>query len=181
MYFVSLAAWLSFRHAKLTAGGEGRVRILLIECVSFFPHPTALAFSQDQMHTLTQTRKVRRHVERPKRDREQFASVNLWITDRYRLMFDSGCSFSLKNDLMMMFFSLIYFFAPFSIFYIPHNYVILQTMPHAIPQTRSAFYPHRIWYTLISRNWKELATMSCNNIIITILKIFPTKKMKSKC
>ena len=32
-----------------------------------------------------------------------------------------------------MFFSLIYFFAPFSIFDIPHNYVILQTMPHAIP------------------------------------------------
>ena len=79
--FPYLAAWLSFRHAKLTAGGEGRVRILAIECVSFFPHPTALAFFQDQMHTLTQTRKVRRHVERPKRDREQFASVDLWITD----------------------------------------------------------------------------------------------------
>ena len=79
-----------------------------------------------------------------------------------------------------MFFSLIYFFAPFSIFYIPHNYVILQSMPHAIPQTRSAFYPHRTWYTLISRNWKELATVSCNIIIITILKIFPIKKLKSK-
>ena len=48
---------------------------------SFFPHPTALAFFHDQMHTLTQTRKVRRHVERPKGDREQFASVDLWITD----------------------------------------------------------------------------------------------------
>ena len=36
LYFVSLAAWLSFRHAKLTAGGKGRVRILAIECV-FFP------------------------------------------------------------------------------------------------------------------------------------------------
>ena len=42
-----------------------------------------------------------------------------------------------------MFFSLIYFFAPFSIFYILHNYVILQAVPHAIPQTHSAFYPHR--------------------------------------
>ena len=31
-----------------------------------------------------------------------------------------------------MFFSLIYFLTPFSIFYIPHNYVILQAMPHAI-------------------------------------------------
>ena len=64
MYIVSLAAWLSFRHAKLTAGGEGRV--LAIECVSFFlffPHPTALAFFHDQTHTLTQTRKVRRHAK----------------------------------------------------------------------------------------------------------------------
>ena len=42
-----------------------------------------------------------------------------------------------------MFLSLIYFFAPFSIFYIPHNYVIPQAMPHAIPQTHSAFHPHR--------------------------------------
>ena len=82
MYIVSLAAWLSFRHAKPTAGGEGRV--LAIECVSFFlffPHPTALAFFHDQMHTLTQTRKVRRQVEGPEGDREQFASVDLWITD----------------------------------------------------------------------------------------------------
>ena len=84
MYFVSLAAWLSFRHAKLTAGGEGRVRILAIECVSFFlfpSHPTALAFFYTQTHTLTPTRKVRGHVERPKGDREQFASLDFWITD----------------------------------------------------------------------------------------------------
>ena len=37
----------------------------------------------------------------------------------------------------------IYFFSLFSINYIPHNYVITQAMPHAIPQTHSAFYPHR--------------------------------------
>ena len=42
-----------------------------------------------------------------------------------------------------MLFCLIYFFTPFSISYIPHNYVIPQAMPHAIPQIRSAFYPHR--------------------------------------
>ena len=42
------------------------------------------------------------------------------------------------NDARMPF-SLIYFFAPISIFYIPHNYVIPQAMPHAIPQTHSAF------------------------------------------
>ena len=29
------------------------------------------------------------------------------------------------------------------IYYSPHNYVIPQAIPHAIPQTRSAFYPHR--------------------------------------
>ena len=31
--------------------------------------------------------------------------------------------------------SLIYFFAPFPIDYILHNYVIPQAMPHAIPQS----------------------------------------------
>ena len=40
-------------------------------------------------------------------------------------------------------FSLIYFFKSFCIYYITHNYVIPQAMPHAIPQTHSAFYPHR--------------------------------------
>ena len=57
LYFVSLAAWLGFRHAKLTAGGEGRVRILAIECVSFslvfLSLPNALAFFYDQKLTLT--------------------------------------------------------------------------------------------------------------------------------
>ena len=84
MYFVSLAVWLSFRHAKLTADGEGRVRILAIEGVSFFLFfslPTVLAFFHDQMDTLTQIRKARRHAERPKGDREQFASLDFWIAD----------------------------------------------------------------------------------------------------
>ena len=83
LYFVSLAAWLSFRHAKLTAGGEGQVQILAIERVffSFFPLPTVLAFFHDQTHTLTQSRKVRRHPERLKGDKEQFSSLNFWITD----------------------------------------------------------------------------------------------------
>ena len=34
-----------------------------------------------QTHTLTQTRKVRRQGERSKGDREQFASLDFWITD----------------------------------------------------------------------------------------------------
>ena len=41
-------------------------------------------------------------------------------------------------------FTLISFFESFCIYYIPHNYVIPQAMPHAIPQTDSAFYPHRL-------------------------------------
>ena len=40
-------------------------------------------------------------------------------------------------------FSFIYFFKSFCIYYIPHNYVIPQAMPHAIPQTHSTSYPHR--------------------------------------
>ena len=86
LYFVSLAAWLSFRHAKLTAGGEGRVRILAIECLSFFPFfsffPTALAFFHDQNHIPTQTRKVQRHTEGPKGDKSgSLHALDFWITD----------------------------------------------------------------------------------------------------
>ena len=69
------------------------------------------------------------------------------------------------------FFSLVYFFASFSIFFNPHNYVILQTMPHAIPQTCSAFYPHRTWYTLISRNWKGMANFQQKEIEIQMLNV----------
>ena len=98
-YFVSLAAWFSFQHAKLT-GREGRVRILVIQCV-FFSLPTVfnLYCLHDQTHTLTQTRKVRRDAEMPKGDREQFASLTRFLD--YRLIFDSGCSFSLKYDLIL--------------------------------------------------------------------------------
>ena len=44
-------------------------------------------------------------------------------------------------------FSLIYFFKSSCIYYIPHNYVIPQAMPHAIPQTHSSFYPLRFCKT----------------------------------
>ena len=101
MYFVSLAAWLSFRHAKLTAGREGRIRILAIECVSFFlffPHPTALAFFHDQTHTLTQTRKVQRHVKIKAKRRQKAVRFTRFLD--YRLIFDSGRSVSLKYHLI---------------------------------------------------------------------------------
>ena len=41
-------------------------------------------------------------------------------------------------------FSIIHFFGSFCVYYIPHNYVIPQAMPHAMPQTHSAFYPHSL-------------------------------------
>ena len=47
-------------------------------------------------------------------------------------------------------FSLIYFFGSFCIYYIPHNYVIPQAMPPAIPQTHSVFYPHRVKFCLFA-------------------------------
>ena len=59
-----------------------------------------------------------------------------------------------KDALML--FSFTYFFAPFSIFYIPHNSVIPQAMPHAIPQTHSFFYPHRNLRALTRRTAKTL-------------------------
>ena len=45
-------------------------------------------------------------------------------------------------------FSLIYFFKSFCIYYISHNYVIPQAMPHATPQTHSASYPHQLFCSL---------------------------------
>ena len=77
------------KYVSKLAGGEGWVRILAIKCVSFFLFfsvPTALAFFHDQTHTLTQTRKVRRHGERPKGDR----TVRFTRFLDYRFMFDSG-------------------------------------------------------------------------------------------
>ena len=50
-------------------------------------------------------------------------------------------------------FGLIYFFKSFCIYYIPHNYVIPQAMPHAIPQTHSPFYPHRMFTEARCYDW----------------------------
>ena len=61
--------------------GEVESRQLSVYLFFLFPLPPVLAFFHDETHTLTQTRKVRRHAERPKGDREQFASLDFWITD----------------------------------------------------------------------------------------------------
>ena len=69
LYFVSLAAWSSFRHLKLTAGREGRVRILeILACL-------LLAFFYDQTHTLTQTRN--RRCEDTRKGRKETESSSL--------------------------------------------------------------------------------------------------------
>ena len=56
----------------------------------FFPHPTALAFFHDQTHTLTQTRKVRRHAEIKAKRRQRAVRFTRFLD--YRLIFDSGRS-----------------------------------------------------------------------------------------
>ena len=54
-------------------------------------------------------------------------------------------------------FSLIYCFESFCIYYIPHNYFIPQTMPHANPQTHSSLH------SPISNYW--LASLWHNRLI----------------
>ena len=99
-YFVSLAARFSFQHAKLTAGREGRVRILAIECVSFFlfflPSYRFRIVSRSNAHTHTNKEGAK---TRGKAERRQRAVRFTRFLD-YRLIFDSGCSFSLKYDLI---------------------------------------------------------------------------------
>ena len=64
---------------------------------SFFPHPTALAFfsrSNAHTHKNKEGAKTRGKAERRQR------AVRFTRFLNYRLMFDSGRSFSLKNDLI---------------------------------------------------------------------------------
>ena len=49
-------------------------------------------------------------------------------------------------------FSLIYFFRSF-VYYIPHDYVIPQLFH--MPQTHSAFYPHRFFVTPGQYQWSS--------------------------
>ena len=64
---------------QLAEKGEVESWQLSVYLFFLFPLPPVLAFFHDQTHTVT--RKVRRHAERPKGDREQFASLDFWITD----------------------------------------------------------------------------------------------------
>ena len=84
MFLFQTVGYVSFRHAKLTACREGRVRILEIECCLrlfcfFFPFLPFWHF-HDQMHTHSDKEGAKRR-ERPKGDSEQFAALAFWITD----------------------------------------------------------------------------------------------------
>ena len=86
LVFCFLSCLVKFPVREANSWRRRASRILAELSVSFFLFFSLLAvltFFHDQMHTLTQTRKVRRDAERPKRDRdrERFASLDLWITD----------------------------------------------------------------------------------------------------
>ena len=77
-------------------------------------------------------------------DREKSRSLS-WLFDCHpRPQHQNAAVCELIGAKKDAIFSFIYFFKSFCIYYIPHNYVIPQAMPHAIPQAHSSFYPHRL-------------------------------------
>ena len=79
----------------------------------------------------------------------QWAFVAFWLSSHVNIKTAAAFADWLAPKKGALF-SLIYFFGSFCIYYIPHNYVIPQAMPHAIPQTHSAFYPHRVKFCLFA-------------------------------
>ena len=69
----------------------------------------------------------------------QWAFVAFWLSSYVNIKTAAAFATWLapKKDAL---FSLIYLFGSFCIYYIPHNYVIPQAMPHAIWQIHSASY-----------------------------------------
>ena len=96
----NLFPWLRglvFSTRSRTAGREGRVRILAIECVSFFLFFPSYRFSifslsNGHTHTNKEGAKTRGKAERRQRAVRFTRFLDYW------LIFDSGCSFSLKYD-----------------------------------------------------------------------------------
>ena len=97
-------------------------------------------------------------VEKVNRQRAFWA---LWLSSYVNIKTAAAFSNWLASKKGTLF-SLIYFLGSFCIYYIPHNYVIPQAMPHDIPQTHSAFYPHRLLWQSSKSKW----TMKTNFIII---------------
>ena len=99
LYFVSLAAWWSFRHLKLTAGGEVRARILAIEFGCFFSFFLFFFFVPTSSIFFTIKRTHSRSKRRGKAERRR-RTVRFTRFVDYRLMFDSGRSFTLEYNLI---------------------------------------------------------------------------------
>ena len=135
LVFCSLSCLVKFPALEaITAGGEGRVRILAIECVffSFFPLPTPLAFF---MIKRTHSHKQGRCKTRRKNERRQTAVERFTRFLDYRLMFDSGRSFSLKYDL----------FRP------PYYLIIPRIVASPTSRSTSVLFPLAFWHlTLLS-------------------------------
>ena len=70
----------------------------------------------------------------------QWTFVAFWLSSYVE---PSGCVYKLIGTKKGRSFQFTSFLGSLCVYYILHNYVILQAMPHAIPQTHSAFYPHR--------------------------------------
>ena len=92
----------------------------------------------------------------------QWAFVAFWLSSHVNIKTVAAFANWLapKKDAL---FSLIYFFGSFCIYYIPHNYVILQAMPHAIAQTHCAFYPDHTF-----------SATQCCNVVATLFRMVAT-------
>ena len=101
LFFVSLAAWLSFWHVKLTAGRERRVRILAINgvCVFFsffFPFLLFEHFSRSNAHTHSNKDSVKTAMRKSRKETENAVRFTRFLDFRFE-MFDLGRSFSLAQ------------------------------------------------------------------------------------
>ena len=104
-------------------------------------------------------------ANRPREIKESFLGFDCHHSRAHNIKKAAACE--LIGAKKGAIFSLIYFFKSFSIYYIPHNYVIPQAMRHAIPQTHSASYPHRLRFACVS--WILLWLASTQS---TFLKFF---------
>ena len=95
------------------------------------------------------TNKGKNHCGCAEKANRQWAFVAFWLSSYVNIKTAAAFANWLAPKKGALF-SLIYFFGSFCIYYIPHNYVIPQAMPHAIPQTHSSFYPHRT-------SWRKFA------------------------
>ena len=70
--------------------------------------------------------------------------------------FGSSCVYYIRVPIWCTISLIFLIFAHFGVYYIPHNNVIPQAMPHAIPQTHSVFF-------LVSQRQHHMVTMLRND------------------